>query len=91
MTNKRRDCNLTKRIVELDGLRGIAVLLILYYHYAPSLLCRLDQAHPGGVAGVKIYMVFTSTNLECSGSFFCSFRLSHSWNTYRYERFKILF
>lgn len=40
----------TSRISHVDGLRGIAILLVVGYHYFPKIL-------PGGFAGVDVFFV----------------------------------
>ena len=40
----------TSRISHVDGIRGIAILLVVGYHYFPKIL-------PGGFAGVDVFFV----------------------------------
>src|SRR5258708_11466005 len=40
------------RVAELDGVRGVSILLVLGLHFAPALI-------PGGYVGVDIFFVFS--------------------------------
>ena len=63
-----------KRISQLDGVRGIAIILVLLWHY---VRCQL----PGG-PGANFSYLCSEHNVERSRFVFCVIGILDRWHSY---------
>src|SRR5262245_21157587 len=50
-----------KRMPELDGIRGVAISLVLFWHY---IICQLDVPYDSVAANVKVFFALTWSGVD---------------------------